>query len=184
MKLSSKGRYAVMAMADLAQQGDDRPVTLAEIASRQEISQSYLEQLFAKLRRAGVVTSVRGPGGGYRLARRADVIAISEIILAVDEPMRATRCSGLGGRGCLSSGERCLTHDLWDELGRQIHYFLAGVTLDDVIERRVSGLARRPHSVGAGDGVARNEVSAKNAEPNAGPKAEPDVVASWDVGAK
>jgi len=118
------------------------------------------------------------------LARRADVIAISEIILAVDEPMRATRCSGLGGRGCLSSGERCLTHDLWDELGRQIHYFLAGVTLDDVIERRVSGLARRPHSVGAGDGVARNEVSAKNAEPNAGPKAEPDVVASWDVGAK
>lgn len=142
MKLSSKGRYAVMAMADLARQAGDKPVTLSDIASRQEISQSYLEQLFAKLRRAGVVESVRGPGGGYRLARDADGIAIADIILAVDEPVRATRCGGLGGRGCLSSGEQCLTHDLWDELGRQIHYFLAGVSLGDVVAKRVRGLAR------------------------------------------
>jgi len=147
MKLSSKGRYAVMAMADLAQQGGDRPVTLADIASRQEISQSYLEQLFAKLRRADVVVSVRGPGGGYRLARHASDVAISDIIIAVDEPMRATRCSNLGERGCLSSGQKCITHDLWDELGRQIQYFLAGVSLEDVVERRVAGLAARPRAL-------------------------------------
>jgi Rrf2 family iron-sulfur cluster assembly transcriptional regulator len=142
MKLSSKGRYAVMAMADLAREGADGPVTLAEIASRQEISQSYLEQLFARLRRAGVVQSVRGPGGGYRLARPADEIDIAAIILAVDEPVRAVRCEG-GAKGCLSSGERCLTHDLWEELGQQIHLFLASVTLHDVVTRQVIGAARR-----------------------------------------
>ena len=141
MKLSSKGRYAVMAMADLAREGVDGPVTLAEIASRQEISQSYLEQLFARLRRAGVVQSVRGPGGGYRLARPADEIDIAAIILAVDEPVRAVRCTG--AKGCLSSGERCLTHDLWEELGQQIHFFLASVTLQDVVTRKVVGAARR-----------------------------------------
>lgn len=143
MKLSSRGRYAVMAMADLAREGGTAPVTLAEIASRQEISQSYLEQLFARLRRAGLVTSVRGPGGGYRLARPAGEIDIAGIILAVDEPMRAIRCSGLTSKGCLSSGERCLTHDLWEELGEQLHLFLAGVSLEDVIARRVRGAARR-----------------------------------------
>jgi len=143
MKLSSKGRYAVMAMADLAREGAGRTVTLAEIASRQEISQSYLEQLFARLRRAGLVKSVRGPGGGYRLARGAEAIDIAEIVLAVDEPVRAIRCSGIKGQGCLSSGERCLTHDLWEELGEQIHVFLSGVSLEDVISRRVLGAARR-----------------------------------------
>ena len=143
MKLSSKGRYAVMAMADLARADAKGPVTLAEIASRQEISQSYLEQLFARLRRGGVVTSVRGPGGGYRLARPADEIDIAEIILAVDEPVRAIRCAGMASRGCLSGGERCLTHDLWEELGDQIHLFLSGVTLADVVTRRVLGAARR-----------------------------------------
>jgi Rrf2 family iron-sulfur cluster assembly transcriptional regulator len=143
MKLTSKGRYAVMAMADLARTGAGQTVALADIASRQEISQSYLEQLFARLRRHGLVKSVRGPGGGYRLARAADAIDIAEIIQAVDEPMRAIRCSGLKTKGCLSGGERCLTHDLWAELGEQIHLFLAGVSLEDVVARRVVGAARR-----------------------------------------
>lgn len=142
MKLSSKGRYAVMAMTDLARAGAGMTVSLADIASRQEISQSYLEQLFARLRRAGLVKSVRGPGGGYRLARSAGAIDIAEIIRAVDEPMRAIRCSGLRTKGCLSGGERCLTHDLWEQLGAQIQLFLAGVTLEDVIARRVLGPTR------------------------------------------
>ena len=134
MKLSSRGRYVVMAMADLAREGADGPVTLAEIASRQEISQSYLEQLFARLRRANVVQSVRGPGGGYRLARPAHEIDIAAIILAVDEPVRAVRCAG-GAKGCLSNGERCLTHDLWMDLSQQIHGFLSGITLGELMER-------------------------------------------------
>lgn len=144
MKLSSRGRYAVMAMADLAVHGNERPVSLAEIASRQDISQSYLEQLFAKLRRKGVVKSVRGPGGGYRLARPAVETLVSDIILAVDEPIKATRCKSGGFPGCMVRGERCLTHDLWDELGRQIYLFLSGVSLEDVVARRVIGSARRP----------------------------------------
>jgi Rrf2 family iron-sulfur cluster assembly transcriptional regulator len=139
MRLSTKGRYAVMAVVDLARHGRDRAVSLAEIAGRQEISLSYLEQLFARLRRAGVVVSVRGPGGGYRLARAAADIAVSEIVLAVDEPIRATRCSGEGDfKGCMLGGERCLTHDLWEELGHEIHRYLAGVSVEDVVERRVA----------------------------------------------
>ncbi len=100
MKLSTKGRYAVMAMVDLAAQNSDRPIALAEIAERQDISLSYLEQLFAKLRRGGLVASVRGPGGGYRLARPAEETRIADIILAVDEPIRATRCTPGQPHGC------------------------------------------------------------------------------------
>lgn len=145
MKLSTKGRYAVMAMADLAAHGADGPVRLAEIASRQDISHSYLEQLFAHLRRAGVVTSARGPGGGYALSRSAADIRVSDIILAVDEPIQTTRCSVRdNGRGCMKNGERCITHDLWDELSRHIYLFLSAVSLEDVAERRVLGLAGRP----------------------------------------
>ena len=136
MRLSTKGRYAVMAMTDLARHGAGRAVSLAEIAARQEISLSYLEQLFARLRRGGLVSSVRGPGGGYRLARPAGETSIAEIVLAVDEPLHATRC-GNTGRGCMPGGEKCLTHNLWEELGRHIHAFLAGVTLADVLEERV-----------------------------------------------
>jgi Rrf2 family iron-sulfur cluster assembly transcriptional regulator len=144
MRLSTKGRYAVMAVADLARHGRDRAVSLAEIAGRQEISLSYLEQLFARLRRAGVVKSVRGPGGGYRLAKAACDTAVAEVVLAVDEPIRATRCAGQGApKGCMLGGERCLTHDLWEELGHEIHRFLAGVSIEDVIERRV-GARRAP----------------------------------------
>lgn len=139
MKLSTKGRYAVMAMADLAQASSAGPVTLSDIASRQSISLSYLEQLFAKLRRADIVSSVRGPGGGYKLSRGVAETRISDIIMAVDEPLSATRCSD--AKGCLADGRRCVTHDLWDELGRHIFLFLSSITLEDVLERRLFGAA-------------------------------------------
>ena len=142
MRLSTKGRYAVMAMADLAKNGSDRAVSLAEIAARQEISLSYLEQLFARLRKSGLVKSVRGPGGGYRLAREACETAVAEIVLAVDEPIRATRCVGAGSpKGCMIKGERCITHHLWEDLGQEIHRYLASVSLEDVIQNR-TGQAR------------------------------------------
>lgn len=143
MRLSTKGRYAVMAMADLARRQDDaaRAVALADIAARQEISLSYLEQLFARLRRKGLVKSARGPGGGYRLARTAEGTSIAEIVHAVDEPLRATRCT-LPGKGCMMKGERCLTHDLWEDLGHQIEDYLASVTLADVIGGRLRGSRR------------------------------------------
>lgn len=142
MKLSTKGRYAVMAMVDLACHCSGRPVTLADIAQRQEISLSYLEQLFAKLRRGGLVRSVRGPGGGYLPARAAQDTRISDIILAVDEPLRATRCPLGTGAGCKSDKTRCLTHDLWEELGNQIHLYLSSVSVADVCQRRVLGTSR------------------------------------------
>lgn len=146
MRLSTKGRYAVMAMVDLAQHSGDGPVCLSDIAERQEISLSYLEQLFAKLRRGGLVKSVRGPGGGYLLTHERDATRISDIILAVDEPIRATRCKPGATIGCRGDRGRCLTHDLWEELSNQIHLYLSSVSLGDVCEKRVlgtSGLAQR-----------------------------------------
>ena len=140
MKLSTKGRYAVMAMVDIGQNGEGRTVSLAEISERQDISQEYLEQLFAKLRKAGLVRSARGPGGGYRLARDADDIVIYDVIAAVDEPMKMTRCEGDAVDGCVK-GERCCTHDLWSSIGRQVNTFLANVTLDDVVNKRNLALA-------------------------------------------
>jgi Rrf2 family iron-sulfur cluster assembly transcriptional regulator len=148
MRLSTKGRYAVMAMADLAgnqvgaNEAGGRPVALADIAQRQDISLSYLEQLFAKLRRGGLVTSVRGPGGGYRLSRSSSDLRIADIIVAVDEPIAATRCKPGSSKGCTKTGARCVTHDLWEELGQQIHVFLSSVSLADVVERKVLGRAR------------------------------------------
>ncbi len=143
MKLSTRGRYAVMAMADLARHMPrGEPVRLSEIADRQEISLPYLEQLFAKLRRGGLVVAARGPRGGYRLARTAGETHIADIIVAVDEQIKATRCKSESSTGCLGSKGRCLTHDLWEELGRQIEVFLESVTLADVLERRVLGRAR------------------------------------------
>ena len=153
MKLSTKGRYAVMALVDLARHGETRPVSLADIAERQEISLSYLEQLFARLRRGGLVKSVRGPGGGYLLARGAAGTRVADIILSVDEPITATRCKSSSSIGCHSDHSRCLTHDLWAELGHQIHHFLNSVTLQDVVERRVLGTAR-PFSPAVPDDVA------------------------------
>ena len=142
MKLSTKGRYAVMAMVDLGCHCRGAPVTLTDIAQRQEISLSYLEQLFARLRRGGLVRSVRGPGGGYLPARPLEETRISDIILAVNEPLRATRCPVGTGMGCRSDKSRCLTHDLWEELGNQIHLYLSSVSLADVCERRVLGTSR------------------------------------------
>jgi Rrf2 family iron-sulfur cluster assembly transcriptional regulator len=133
MRLTTKGRYAVTAMLDLALHRDEGPVTLADISSRQGISLSYLEQLFSRLRRAGLVESTRGPGGGYRLGRAADAIAIAEVITAVDESVDATRCGGL--ENCQGE-QRCLTHDLWCELSDQIHHFLSGISLGTLVERR------------------------------------------------
>jgi len=155
MKLSTKGRYAVMALVDLASHGDDQPISLADIAERQEISLSYLEQLFAKLRRGGLVKSVRGPGGGYLLAHRADETRICDIILAVDEPIRATRCTPGQPFGCRANNSRCTTHDLWEELGNQIYLYLSSVTVADVVGRRVlgtSGLIQ--HQPGGGPAFA------------------------------
>ena len=149
MRLSTKGRYAVMAMADLAgNETGGRPVALADIAARQDISLSYLEQLFAKLRRGGLVTSVRGPGGGYRLSRPSGELRIADIILAVDEPIAATRCKTGSTKGCTKTGARCVTHDLWEELGQQIHVFLSSVSLADVVERRVLGRAKPCNDLG------------------------------------
>lgn len=145
MKLSTKGRYAVMALVDLASHSQGRPVALADIAERQEISLSYLEQLFAKLRRGGLVKSVRGPGGGYLLARSSAETRISDAILAVDEPIRATRCTPGSPTGCRTNKSRCLTHDLWEELGNQIHLYLSSVSLDDVCNRRVLGTSHVIH---------------------------------------
>lgn len=142
MKLSTKGRYAVMAMADLAHHSNGRPVALAEVADRQEISLSYLEQLFGRLRRSGLVSSVRGPGGGYMLARNPSELRIADIILAVDEPIKATRCTPGAPTGCHSHKGRCLTYDLWQELGNQIYLYLSSVTLADVCERRILGSSR------------------------------------------
>jgi Rrf2 family iron-sulfur cluster assembly transcriptional regulator len=139
VKLSTKGRYAVMAMVDLGANSAGKPVSLAEIAERQEISLSYLEQLFGKLRRGGLVKSVRGPGGGYLLNRTTDETRVSDIVIAVDEPLRATRCTPGSSVGCSRDSGRCLTHDLWEELSNQIHMFLSSVSLEDVIAKRVIG---------------------------------------------
>ncbi len=131
MRLTTKGRYAVTAMMDLAIHEVSGPVTLNDIASSQNISLSYLEQLFANLRKAGLVKGMRGPGGGYRLAKPAGQISIAQIISAVDEKVDATRCGG--GEGCME-GERCLTHELWADLSRQLYEFLDGIMLGDLTQ--------------------------------------------------
>ncbi|MGB0084976.1 MAG: Rrf2 family transcriptional regulator [Rhodomicrobiaceae bacterium] len=133
MQLSTKGRYAVMAMVDLAERGSDTSLPLAAIADRQHISISYLEQLFLKLRRAGLVSAVRGPGGGYRLAHKPAEISIATIMNAADEPVRMNRCSVEGSDWCLGS-KRCMTHDLWRALGEHIGDFLGAASLQDVLD--------------------------------------------------
>lgn len=133
MRLTTKGRYAVTAMLDLAIHCDKGPISLAGISKRQEISLSYLEQLFAKLRQRKLVSSVRGPGGGYKLGRRAAAIHVAEIIDAVNESIDATNCHG---KGSCQHGEVCLTHYLWSDLSEQIHEFLSGISLADLVARR------------------------------------------------
>ncbi|MCR9184080.1 MAG: Fe-S cluster assembly transcriptional regulator IscR [Halieaceae bacterium] len=133
MRLTTKGRYAVTAMLDLALHGQQGPVSLAEISGRQAISLSYLEQLFARLRRRDLVSSVRGPGGGYRLGRDSEAIYVAQIIDAVDEAVDATGC---GGKADCQQGEVCLTHHLWQDLSDQIHGFLSQISLATLVERR------------------------------------------------
>jgi len=132
MRLTTKGRYAVTAMLDLALHYEDGPITLADISSRQGISLSYLEQLFAKLRRQGLVDSTRGPGGGYRLSRSPKEIPIANVITAVDENIETTRCGGLGN---CQDDDKCLTHELWAELSERIYNFLSNISLGDLVER-------------------------------------------------
>jgi Rrf2 family iron-sulfur cluster assembly transcriptional regulator len=141
MRLTTKGRYAVTAMLDLAFHSQNKPVTLTDIATRQTISLSYLEQLFARLRKAGMVTGVRGPGGGYKLSREAIEINIADIIAAVDEPVDSTKC---GGKGDCQEGQSCLTHDLWMGLSDQIRTYLSGISLGEIMLRDpVSVVAKR-----------------------------------------
>lgn len=133
MRLTTKGRYAVTAMLDLALHYEEGPITLADISRRQGISLSYLEQLFARLRKKNLVDSARGPGGGYRLSREAEKISVIDVISAVDESVDATRCGGL--KNC-QGDQRCLTHELWEDLSRQIYEFLARITLGELVQRR------------------------------------------------
>ncbi|KPJ94129.1 MAG: transcriptional regulator [Gammaproteobacteria bacterium SG8_15] len=133
MRLTTKGRYAVTAMLDLAVHATKGPITLADISQRQGISLSYLEQLFSKLRKRDLVASARGPGGGYRLSRGANEINVAEVIAAVDEKVDATRCAGQGN---CQNGEECLTHQLWTDLSDQLYDFLNGISLGQLVEKR------------------------------------------------
>lgn len=133
MRMTTKGRYAVTAMLDLALHNHHGPIALADIAQRQGISLAYLEQLFARLRKHGLVKSARGPGGGYCLGRDSSLISIQDVIGAVDESVDSTRCGGL--KNCQDQ-KRCLTHDLWEDLNRQISRFLSSITLADLVQRR------------------------------------------------
>lgn len=150
MRLTAKGRYAVTAMLDLAVHKNDGPISLADISERQGISLSYLEQLFAKLRRSSLVKSVRGPGGGYQLSRDSGDIYVAEIVDSVDELVDATKCRGKGN--CLN-GETCLSHELWSELSEEIHQFLSNIDLDTIIAKRaareVAGHTERSQSAQA-----------------------------------
>jgi len=133
MRLTTKGRFAVTAMLDLALHATHGPVTLAGISERQKISLSYLEQLFGKLRRRDLVESVRGPGGGYHLARDPAQVSVADIICAVEEPLDSTQC---GGRENCHENQRCMTHDLWEELNGTVYGFLSGVKLSDLVHRQ------------------------------------------------
>ena len=141
MRLTTKGRYAVTAMLDLSIHADKGPVSLADISKRQEISLSYLEQLFSKLRKSELVSSVRGPGGGYQLSRPLDSIFVAQIIDAVNESIDATNCNG---KGNCHQGEICLTHHLWEDLSGQIHSFLSNISLANLVARQdVQSVSRR-----------------------------------------
>ena len=131
MRLTTKGRFAVTAMADLAMRDEQGPVTLASISERQLISQSYLEQLFGKLRRHHIVVAMRGPGGGYNLARPSAEITVADIIVAVDESVDSTRCRGMAN---CDHGQKCITHDLWEGLNKVVHTYLAEVSLQQLVD--------------------------------------------------
>lgn len=145
MRLTTKGRYAVTAMLDLALHSTKGPVPLADVSQRQGISLSYLEQLFARLRKQGLVDSARGPGGGYRLSRAPGEIAVADVITAIDEKVDATRCGGLSN---CQDDQQCLTHELWSDLSQQIYEFLSGISLGHLVERRgVKEVAARQDTI-------------------------------------
>ncbi len=145
MRLTTKGRFAVTAMIDVAMHGTKTPVTLAGVSQRQKISLSYLEQLFGKLRRHGLVESVRGPGGGYRLARGPEAISVADVIVAVDEPIDATKC---GGRENCKDDRRCMTHDLWASLNSKMLEFLDSVSLKKLVDEQIAkGVSIEEHPV-------------------------------------
>lgn len=155
MRLTTKGRYAVTAMLDLALHARENPVPLADISERQGISLSYLEQLFARLRRQGLVDSARGPGGGYRLSRDADQIAVADVIEAIDENVDVTRC---GGKGNCQGGEPCLTHELWCDLSNQIRKFLGSITLGHLVQQRsTQAVAARQQLAQRGQKIIKKE---------------------------
>ena len=134
MRLTTKGRFAVTAMIDLALNNGSGPVTLADISERQKISLSYLEQLFGKLRRREIVTSVRGPGGGYNLANATDQVSVADIIIAVDEPIDATQC---GGKENCKDDRKCITHDLWTDLNKHIFEYMRAVKLSELVAKQL-----------------------------------------------
>ena len=141
MILGTKARYAVMAMVDMGMKAEGKPLSLASISETQEIPLAYLEQIFMKLKKGGLVKSVRGPGGGYLLARPSENICVADIVMAVDESIKMTRCESHTGTGCMATKARCLTHDLWEGLGDQIHGYLQAMSLKDVCDRKVKGKA-------------------------------------------
>lgn len=154
MRLTTKGRYAVTAMLDLALHYEEGPITLADISRRQGISLSYLEQLFSRLRKKELVISARGPGGGYRLSRDSSEIAVADVVTAIDEKVDATRCGGLAN---CQDDEPCLTHELWTDLSERIYDFLSGITLADLVNRReVQEVALRQK------GITVNEIDGKS----------------------
>ncbi len=146
MKLTTKGRYAVTAILDLAIHAESGPITLADVASRQHISLSYLEQLFARLRRESLVSSVRGPGGGYMLGRDAREISVAEVIAAVDENIDTTSCRG--SHDC-HENQPCLTHDLWEDLSSRIYQHLSGISLHDLVKKCCVQKASASHGLSA-----------------------------------
>ena len=161
MKLTTKGRYAVTAMLDLALHQGEGPITLADIAQRQGISLSYLEQLFSRLRKQSLVASVRGPGGGYSLGKDARQIFVGEVISAVDKNMDTTRCHG--AHNC-QNNERCLTHDLWSDLSNQIYNYLNNISLQDLVDRKaVREVADRQENDDANDDLLKNVGTSLNA---------------------
>lgn len=160
MRLTTKGRYAVTAMLDLALHYADGPITLADISKRQGISLSYLEQLFSRLRKKGLVVSTRGPGGGYKLSREASNIVVADVITAIDEKVDATRCGGLAN---CQDDNPCLTHELWSDLSQRIYDFLSGITLADLVERReVQEVALRQSGKQNVDLVANQDAAVTN----------------------
>lgn len=162
MKLTSKGRYAATAVLDVALHGQNGPVPLIDISERQDISLSYLEQLFAKLRRHGVVCSVRGPGGGYKLNRAMDEISISDIIVAIDEPVDATKCQGAAD---CQNGSQCLTHRLWVDLSEKIYAFLNDVSVADLVRKHeVRSVAMRQDKAHEQVGIKKQQIAESKIE--------------------